>query len=54
MHIYALYMHLDFLKPKSNRCEHCEKYRLAETEGQLTKEITKTFEAHMKGPKWTK
>lgn len=44
--IFTNEFNLDFLMPKSDRCEVCEEKRLAEKEKRLTEELKQKYEEH--------
>lgn len=39
---------LEFLTPKSDRCDLCEEYRMSKMENMLTEELEQKYEKHIK------
>lgn len=46
-HIFNYEFNLDFLKPKSDRCDFCEQYKLAQRENRLSEELELSNTQHI-------
>lgn len=46
-HIFNFEYNLEFLLPKTDRCDICEEYRLAKTEGRLNENLNISYDSHI-------